>query len=132
MAGEDFGKVHLPTTRLPERSQPYNLNLEIARAKLMQITVKREDWSLFEGSTEHAKRLEEAREAFIEALQNVADEGKAAKLADESLKKAVLFSESLTSAYADMLFNARLKARGFGKYTIGCQVNPSLVGGRSI
>jgi hypothetical protein len=121
----EFGKVHLPTTRLPERSKPYNLNLEIARAKLMQITVKREDWSLFEGSTEHAKRLEESRESFIEALQNVSDDGKAAKLADESLKKAVLFSESLTSAYADLLFNARLKAHGFGKYTIGCQVNPS-------
>jgi hypothetical protein len=124
---EDFGKVLLPTTRLPERSKPYNLNVEIARAKLMQITVKREDWSLFEGSTEHAKRLEEARGAFIQALQNIADAGKAAKLADESLKKAVMFSESLTSAYADLLFNARLKACGFSKYTIGCQVNPSLI-----
>jgi hypothetical protein len=125
---EDFGKILLPTTRLPERSKPYNLNLEIARAKLMQITIKREDWSLFEGSTEHSKRLEEARESFIHALQNIADEGMAAKLADESLKKAVIFSESLTSAYADMLFNTRLKARGFSRYTIGCGVNLSLVG----
>lgn len=124
---EDFGRILLPTTRLPERNKPYNLNLEIARAKLMQITIKREDWSLFEGSTEHAKRLEESRDAFIQALQNVADEGKAAKLADESLKKAVLFSENLTAAYADLLFNARLKARGFGKCTIGCQVNPALI-----
>ena len=93
----------------------------------MQITIKREDWSLFEGSTEHAKRLEEAREAFIKALQNCADEGKAAKLADESLKKAVIFSENLTSAYAELLFNTRLKARGFSRYTIGCQVNPALM-----
>jgi hypothetical protein len=124
---EDFGKVLLPTTRLPERAKPYNLNLEIARAKLMQITIKREDWSLFEGSTEHARRLEEARDAFIQALQNVADSGKAAKLADESLKKAVMFSESVTAAYAELLFNTRLKAHGFSKYTIGCQVNPSLI-----
>lgn len=124
---EDFGNILLPTTRLPERSKPYNLNLEIARAKLMQITIKREDWSLFEGSTEHAKRLEEAREAFIKALQNCSDEGKAAKLADESLKKAVIFSESLTSAYAELLFNSRLKARGFSRYTIGCQINPQLI-----
>jgi hypothetical protein len=124
---EGFGNILLPTTRLPERNKPYNLNIEIARAKLMQITIKREDWSLFEGSTEHAKRLEEARVSFIEALQNVSEAGKAAKLADESLKKAVIFSESLTAAYADMLFNTRLKARGFGKYTIGCQVNPTLM-----
>ena len=40
---EGFGKVLLPTTCLPERERPYNLNVEITRAKLMQIVNKRED-----------------------------------------------------------------------------------------
>ena len=44
---EGFGKVLLPTTCLPERDEPYNLNVEITRAKLMQIINKREDWSFF-------------------------------------------------------------------------------------
>ena len=39
---EGFGRVLLPTTCLPERVKPYNLNLELARAKLMQIVTKRE------------------------------------------------------------------------------------------
>ena len=42
---DGFGKVLLPTTCLPERPEPFILNVEIARAKLMQIVNKREDWS---------------------------------------------------------------------------------------
>ena len=49
---EGFGKVLLPTTCLPDRERPYNVNVEIARAKLMQVVDKREDWSFFE-STRH-------------------------------------------------------------------------------
>ena len=124
---EGFGKIFLSTTRLPERPAVYNLNLEIARAKLMQITIKREDWSLLEGSTEHSKRLEEARGAFIEALENIDDPAKAASLADASLQKAVLFSESLTTAYADLLFNARRKTRGFVRHTLGMTINPAYI-----
>ena len=43
----DSESILLPTTCLPERDRPYNLNVEIARAKLMQIVSKREDWSFF-------------------------------------------------------------------------------------
>lgn len=121
---EGFGKIYLPTTRLPERAEPYNLNLEIARAKLMQITIKREDWALLEGSTEHSKKLEEARGALIEALQYIDEPAKASVLADVSLQKAVIFSENLTAAYADLLFNARRKTRGFVKHTLGMTINP--------
>ena len=45
---DGFGRVLLPTTCLPERDAPYNLNVEVARAKLMQIVNKREDWSFFD------------------------------------------------------------------------------------
>ena len=46
---EGFGNVILPTTCLPDRVDLYNLNVEIARAKLMQIISKREEWSFFDG-----------------------------------------------------------------------------------
>jgi len=44
---DGFGQVLLSTTCLPERNRPYNLNVEIARSKLMQIINRREDWSFF-------------------------------------------------------------------------------------
>ena len=37
------GRFLLPTTRLPERSKPYNLNVELARAQMMRIAQKREE-----------------------------------------------------------------------------------------
>ncbi len=36
---EGFGRILLATTRLPDRKEPYNLNIELARAKLMQIAL---------------------------------------------------------------------------------------------
>jgi len=47
---DGFGKVLLPTTFLPEREKAYCLNVEIARARLMQIINRREEWSLFDSS----------------------------------------------------------------------------------
>src|SRR5450759_3647164 len=40
------GEFMLSTTRLPERGQPYNLCLELARARVMLLIQKREDWGL--------------------------------------------------------------------------------------
>src|ERR1700761_2752175 len=43
-----LGTYHLETTRLQHREQPYNLNVELARARLMKIVQKQEDWNLFD------------------------------------------------------------------------------------
>ena len=82
---EGYGKILLPTTRLPERKEPYNLNLELARARLMQITLKREDWSFFEETNEYVNIAAEAQKIFIEALKAVKDPEKCSQLADEAL-----------------------------------------------
>ena len=42
------GRFLVPTTRLPERGKSYNLNVELARAQMMRIAQKREDWGLFD------------------------------------------------------------------------------------
>ena len=76
---EGFGLVLLPTTCLPERKRPYNLNVEIARAKLMQIVNKREDWSFFNRIEELADQLKEAQGLFVRAIQNIADSSLASK-----------------------------------------------------
>jgi hypothetical protein len=117
---DGFGRIHLSTTRLPERQRPYILNVELARAKLMQITIKREDWSVFEEKNELKDAAQEAMNLFVEALQNIGNGAKASLLADKSLKKAVVLSEKLTAIHAELLFNTRLKNRGLGRHCLGC------------
>ena len=124
---EDFGKVLLPTTCLPERTRPYNLNVEIARAKLMQIINKREDWSFFNNINDLTDISKEAQELFIQAIQNISTPPLASKLADESLKKTIIFSEKLATKQADSLLAARTKSHGFGQGCLGCEINPKQI-----
>jgi len=119
------GKILLPTTCVPERKRPYNLNVEIARAKLMQITNRREDWSFFddvEGMENTAKR---SQDLFIDAIQNISHPRKASQLADESLKEAMVYSEKLAVRQGKSLFDKRRRSRGFGRGCLGCRIAPS-------
>jgi hypothetical protein len=121
---DGFGKVLLPTTCLPERTQPYNLNVEIARAKLMQTINKREDWLLFDNIEGLGDISKKAHDLFIRAVQNISDAPLASKLADESLKKAIVFSEKLTAKQANSLFETRAENHGFSRGCLGCRVDP--------
>jgi hypothetical protein len=121
---DGFGKVLLPTTCLPERESPYNLNVEIARAKLMQIINKREDWSFFDQLEGLENISNQAQKLFIQAIQNIKNPPLASKLADESLKKAIVFSEELAIKQAESLFNARSKNHDFGRGCLGCVLDP--------
>jgi len=98
------GRIMLETARVPERDEPYILNLELARGRLMRIAQKQEDWGLFDqtGLEDLDRHLNRARDLFIEALK--ADErAEAAKLADESLSVAVPASEAMARFYADQV-----------------------------
>ncbi len=118
-----FGRILLPTTCLPERKHPYNLNLELARAKLMQIANKREDWSFFESVEDLEDISRDAQDLFIQAVQNVSDAPAASQLADDALKKAIVFSEKLAVKQAQLFFNTRGKNHGFGRGCLGCKVD---------
>jgi len=120
---DGFGKVLLPTTCLPERTRPYNLNVEITRAKLMQIINKREDWSFFNSIEGLGNTSKQAQDLFIQAVQSISKPEPASKLADESLKKAVVFSEKLATRQAESLFDTRSKSHGFGRGCLGCRIN---------
>jgi len=125
---EGFGKVLLPTTCLPERARLYNLNVEIARAKLMQTINKREEWSFFDRIKGLEDIFREARNLFIQAVQNISDAPLASKLADESLKKAMAFSEKLAIKQAESLFDIRSKNHGFGRGCLCCRIDPTQIG----
>lgn len=118
------GRVLLPTTRLPERKEPYILNVELARARLMQITLKREDWSLFDDGSSSAALGQEAQAFFVEALQHISDPARAALLADQSLSKAFEYSEKLALRNADLGMSARLKSKGLGRHSLGITIDP--------
>lgn len=121
---EGFGRLLLPTTCLPERERPYILNVEIARAKLMQIVTKREDWSIFNDGGQFGELTKQAQDLFVQAIQNLSSPQAAAKLADASLERAVVISEKLAVKQAESLFNAKSSSHGFSRGCLGCQIEP--------
>lgn len=124
---EGNGQLLLNTTRLPERPEPYNLNLELARARLMQITLKREDWALFDQSDQLDAMAQEVQDLFIEALQLIKEPAKASELADEALRKGVEFSEKLAAKHAEQFLASRFRSKTLNRHTLGCEINPSLI-----
>ena len=124
---EGNGQLLLNTTRLPERDEPYNLNLELARARLMQITLKREDWALFDQVDELDVMAQEVQDLFIKALQHISTPAKASVFADEALKKGVEFSEKLAAKHAEQFLAARFRNKGLGRHTLGCEIDPALI-----
>ncbi len=122
---DGFGRIMLATTRLPERKESYILNLELARARLMHITLKKEDWALFDEGNHSATLGREAQELFIQALQSISEPSQAATLADASLCKALEYSEKLALRNADASLTARLKSKGLGRHSLGITVDPT-------
>ena len=122
-----FGQLALSTTRIPERPEPYILNIELARACLMQITLKREDWALFEPSDALDAHALEAQDLFIEALKHINEPEKASILADQALAKGLEFSEKLASQHAEQYLVLRLKNRALGRHSLGCVIEPTLL-----
>lgn len=124
---EGFGRVLLPTTCLPERDRPYILNVELARAKLMQITNRREEWSFFDNLEGMEEISKESQELFIEAIQHINDAPTASQLADRALRKATIYSEKLAGRQGKSVFERRRKSPGFGRGCLGCRLDPNLI-----
>ena len=121
------GQLLLNTTRLPERNEPYNLNIELARARLMQITLKREDWAFFEQSNAFDAQVQEIQDLFIQALQHIAEPEKASVFADESLRKGVEFSEKMAARYAEQFLAVRFRNKALGRHSLGCEINLDMI-----
>jgi hypothetical protein len=117
----------LPTTRLPEQSRPYLLNLELARAQITRLFQKREDWALFD----HPKAdvvndgFNEVRDLFVRALQaGVTDFATASQMADECLARALTLGETTAMFHADRLVLKRSASHSTG-LAVGCRVEPT-------
>lgn len=125
----DLGSVGcylLPTTRLQEQKRPYLLNLELARAQVTRLYQKREDWALFDNPKAATVNDEfhEVHELFVRALcAAVMDFGRASRLADECLARALTVGETTSMFHADRLVLKRSAANTPG-LAVGCRVEP--------
>jgi hypothetical protein len=120
-----IGTYHVETTRLPPREKPYNLNVELARFRLMRIVQKQEDWNLFDfpRAERFTTLLHEAQQLFADALGKLDQPVEAARIADQSLAMSVDLSEQLAMFHGDLLLNRRRASGAFVKHVVGCRVN---------
>ena len=120
-----IGAYHLETTRLQPRERPYNLNVELARLRLMKVMQKHEDWNLFDfpRAEKFLQRFKEAQDLFAEALGALDDAPKASQLADQALSKGIALSEELSLFHMELLINRRRQANQFVKHIFGCRVD---------
>lgn len=115
------GVLQLETTRLLPREEPYHLNIELARHRLMRINFKREEWGLFDysGMEQIAAQVDQARELFIQALEQKEEPARAAELADQSLSLSVAASEQMARFHASVFLARRQQAGGFARQFLG-------------
>ncbi len=122
------GTYHLETTRLQHRDQPYNLNVELARARLMKIVQKQEDWNLFDfpKAEKFVQRFRESQSLLADALGLLHEPGEAARLADQSLAISIDLSEQLAIFHGDLLINRRRQSNAFVKHIVGCRADSAI------
>ena len=120
-----LGAFHLETTRLPHREKPYNLNVELARSRLMKIMQKQEDWNLFDfpKAERFSQQFHTAQMLFADALGHLANGAEASSLADQSLTLALDLSEELSHFHGELLLNRRRASNSFVKHIFGCRVD---------
>jgi hypothetical protein len=122
------GSYHMETTRLQPRDKPYNLNVELCRARLMKIVQKQEDWNLFDfpRAEKLNQKFREMQALFAEALGKLHIPGEAATIADQALATAVELSEQFAEFHAELLLNRRRTANAFAKHIFGCRVDSTV------
>ncbi|HWE94540.1 MAG TPA: endo-1,4-beta-xylanase [Tepidisphaeraceae bacterium] len=123
-----LGAFQLETTRLQPRDKPYNLNVELARFRLMRIMQKQEDWNLFDfpKADKFTARFGEAQSLFAEALGKLHEPAEAAMVADHALAIGLDLSEQLAAFHSELLLSRRRATNGFVKHMFGCRVDPAV------
>lgn len=118
------GALQIDTTRLPLREKPYNLHVELARERLMRISMKREEWGLFDyhGMDDLIAEIDQARDLFVRALQHADDPPAAARLADDSLAQSIAASERLSQFHASVFLSRRVQTGGATRQPLGASL----------
>ncbi|MCP3903760.1 MAG: hypothetical protein GY715_09010 [Planctomycetes bacterium] len=120
-----MGRLMLQTCLLPERDEPYNLAVELARHRIKVFIAKSEEWQMFDLSEGHPamRHWEQARQLLTEALTLENDAG-ATRIADRALVRAISASERLAMAHAEILLHRRFAKRAASSATLGARIWP--------
>jgi hypothetical protein len=122
---DQCGRLLLQTCLLPDREEPYLLNLELARHRIMVLYNKLEDWGMFDMPADHpiTRGVEESRKLFIDATCAQGDDPlKADQLAASALVVATRTSEALSLGHADLLLDRRKSTESLPLHPFGCGV----------
>jgi hypothetical protein len=122
--GAAGGRMMIETTRLIERTRPYILNLELARGQLMRISLKREDWGLYdyaEGAPIY-QQVDRARDLLVAAI-TAANESKASELGDAAIAASVRAGEAVAAFHADVFLKRRIAEHKIVKRPLGCRID---------
>ncbi len=115
-----FGEVTLPTGLLPARSEPYNLNVEIARERIARVEAKAEEWSRggFVPSRAFGELLDAAKRVYRFVDSDESEERKS-RWADLSLSHSLPAGERLALDFADWGIRRRRSSGGFAGFLLG-------------
>ena len=124
----ELGRFHLETTRLPPRPEPYNLNVELARHRMMKILQKQEDWNLFDfpGTELLAERFRAAQATLAGAMAGGDDPAAASVVADRVLADAVELSDDYARFHADLLLAKRRQTGSLPRNLYGVRADPAV------
>ncbi len=116
------GRLMMQTTRLPFRETPYNLNVELARARLKLIGGKIEEWGLFDfpEAARFNREFRTIRQMFVAALKASRPEHQA-HLADQALSEAITLSERMALFHANIFLERKTAAGAAARTRFGCR-----------
>lgn len=115
-----FGEVTLPTGVLAAGAPPYNLNVEIARERILRIESKVREWGVkgFIPSETFEQQLTDAKRIFEYTGPDESEERKS-RWADLSLTCSMPAGEQLAMEYAEWCVARRRAAGGFKDFLLG-------------
>ncbi len=123
----ELGSVVLSTASLRERSEPYNLALELARGTLCELRNQAGTWDVAGLMRPAACELpyREAHRLLRDAVFHQRSVAECSDLAWQSISQAVHAGELLTQAYIDQRLVFRMARSQSLPISLGCDTGPS-------
>lgn len=121
---DDDPPVTLCTANLMERSEPYDLAIEIARGTLNRLRNQLASWRLAKltVSDEIVAQIDSACGLFFDAVVHVADSDYASAKAFEAIRRALAAMQSLADTYTEQVLEIRHASNPRLSTLLGCNL----------
>lgn len=121
---EGFGAPIVGTATLPERVEPYDLAVELARGKLNDVRNQAADWKQLGLRTpeEFEQSLHESQRAFARAATTQGNAEESARAAQRSLMASHTAADQLMAAYTEQVLQSRMSFTSRLPTWLGCSL----------